>query len=359
MNKDLLSDQFGRFWELPWALKQLGHDIRGVCLSYETRDERNTFEQPGGADQAVPWMSLNAGVLKFKFFRYLWKLLRIAKDFNPDVVLTLSDPIYAIVGKTVADSIHKKLVIDMYDNFESYASMRIPFAPFLFYRACAGADGVTVISQPLAEYVQREKKYNIRKIKIIVNGIIKELFYPRNKYDCRKQLGLPENGLLAGMAGAIGQSRGVGVVFQGLDKLLSEFQDLYFCFAGQISKEIKMPDHPRVRYLGNLPQHQIPLVLGALDVAVIPNKDSLFGRFCFPQKLYEYVACEIPVVAANVGVAKQLLSERYREHLFAPDDVDEFVSAVRRQLTQPRRIDLACPGWMDLAKDLERFLKDI
>lgn len=359
MNKDLLSDRFGRFWELPLALRQLGHDVRGICLSYKRKEEHITFDLPASDSLSVPWLSFNAGIFKLNLFSYLKKILRIAKDFQPDVVLTFSDSIYAIVGEFVANSINARLVIDMYDNFETYASMRVPFVPFFFYRACSRADGVTVISSPLAEYVQKQKRYNVRKVKVIVNGIVKELFYPRDKYDCRRQLGLPASGLLAGMTGAIAQSRGVDVIFRGLDALLSEFPNLCFCFAGQIGKGIKMPDHPRVRYLGNLSQYQIPLVLGALDLAVIPNKNSLFGRFCFPQKLYECIACGTPLVAANVGATKQLLSEGYSRQLFSPGDVSDFVAAVRRQLAHPRKVELSCPGWRDLGRDLECFLKKV
>jgi hypothetical protein len=37
MGKDLLDDRFGRFWELPLELARLGHEVRGLALSYRRR----------------------------------------------------------------------------------------------------------------------------------------------------------------------------------------------------------------------------------------------------------------------------------------------------------------------------------
>ena len=39
MGKDLLDDRFGRFRELPLELARLGHQVRGLCLSYRPRNE--------------------------------------------------------------------------------------------------------------------------------------------------------------------------------------------------------------------------------------------------------------------------------------------------------------------------------
>ena len=40
--------------------------------------------------------------------------------------------------------------------------------------------------------------------------------------------------------------------------------------------------------------------LSAADVAVLPNINNEFSRYCFPYKLVEYMAAYFPIVATKV-----------------------------------------------------------
>ena len=53
MSKDLITDRFGRFREIPLALSQKGHKVFGVCLSYDSKDAEQI------KDDAVIWKSIN------------------------------------------------------------------------------------------------------------------------------------------------------------------------------------------------------------------------------------------------------------------------------------------------------------
>ena len=46
-------------------------------------------------------------------------------------------------------------------------------------------------------------------------------------------------------------------------------------------------------YLGFIPKEQIPLLLNACDVVAVTNKDSTFGHYSYPSKLYEAMACQV------------------------------------------------------------------
>ena len=78
-----------------------------------------------------------------------------------------------------------------------------------------------------------------------------------------------------------------------------------------------MPKNDRIHDLGVLPLEKVPLLLNALDVAVICNLNNQFGRYCFPQKAAEIMACDVPLVAANIGS----MAEKFKDHpewLFTP-----------------------------------------
>ena len=107
-----------------------------------------------------------------------------------------------------------------------------------------------------------------------------------------------------------------------------------------------------------LPLDKVPLLLNSLDVAVVCNKDSVFGRYCFPQKAYEIIACHVPTVAADVGTMSELM-QPYIQYLYKPDNPSDLARAVQAQLAAQFVPKLPVPSWDDVAGDLERFLESI
>jgi glycosyltransferase involved in cell wall biosynthesis len=103
---------------------------------------------------------------------------------------------------------------------------------------------------------------------------------------------------------------------------------------------------------------RVPLLINALDVAVSCYRDSEIGRYSFPQKAYEIIACQTPIVATAVGTMIDLLSS-CPECLFEPDNPQSFARAVRSQLARPAPPDLKAPSWSDSARQLEIFFLDL
>jgi len=182
------------------------------------------------------------------------------------------------------------------------------------------------------------------------------LFHPMDRVACRLELGLPADGILIGTAGAISKSRGIETLFQAFERLAQERSDVHLVLAGHCDKGLTLPQSPRVHYLGMLPPKKVPVFLSSLNIAVISNRESAFGKYCFPQKFYEGVACGVPVVAAGVGALRELLEE-CPEHLYEPDNVEHLVAALRRQIDSPVVLPLAVPTWTTLGIRLGDFFR--
>lgn len=86
-------------------------------------------------------------------------------------------------------------------------------------------------------------------------------------------------------------------------------------------------------------------------------RDSAFGRYAFPQKLYEILGCRTAILAARVGAMARTLAD-YPDCLYDPDDPVELDARIRRQLLSPVRPDVAIPSWQDQIGRLEPFLVD-
>jgi len=354
-NMDLIDDRFGRLRELPLALAVAGHDIKGVCLSYRRRDEGRRDDVVENAQ--VVWHTLNFKRLLTSWgsTNYCHTIDRIGRDFRPDLVWSCSDALHAILGAHIAKRLGATLVIDLYDNFESFAVTRIPGMTSAFRRALRCADGITCVSHPLAQYV-RETSSSKAPIEVIENAVPEGVFYPMDRTNCRRELGLPQDGIFIGMAGAISKSRSIETLFRAFEILSRERSDVHLVLAGACDKGLRLPKNSRVHYLGMLPMSKVPVFLSSLNVSVICNRETAFGKYCFPQKFYEGVACGVPVVAAATGSMLELLKDK-PGNLFEPENVDHLVATLSRQIANPITLTLEVPTWSILGKRLEDFFQ--
>ena len=359
MGKDLVDDRFGRFWELPLELARLGHEVQAIALSYRRRSEGTFAPSISSSTGSVTWHSVNLFNAPWPGLR---RYLRFARErigaFDPQVIWACSDAYHAILGHRLAKNCAARLVIDLYDNFESYAATRIPGILSLFKHAVRAADGVSCVSSQLAQYIGVHYRCPAPVV-LLENAIRADLFLPMEQSICRKHLGLPDDGKIIGTAGALYESRGISTLYRGFEILAGEDSKLHLAIAGpRPLKKNGIPIGARVHDLGILPLETVPVLLNALDVAAICNRKSSFGRYNYPQKAREIIACGVPLVAAAVGTMKELLRNR-PECLFDPDDPRSLARAIRLQLAKPTKIECSVPDWPEMAVKLATFFRQL
>jgi teichuronic acid biosynthesis glycosyltransferase TuaC len=354
MGRDLLDDRFGRFRELPLELARLGHEVRGISLSYRPRPEGSIIDSAPCQDGHVVWHSLNlingfVPALK-SYFKHVRHLLQ---DFRPDVIWACSDAYHAIFGYRLSRQYQARCVIDLYDNFEAFGATKLPAVLPLFKRAVRGADGVTCFSRRLVERIVQNYS-RVKPTEVIESGVNTELFFPQDRLLCRQLLGLPEDATLIGMAGALHSSRDVHSLFRAFEILAAENHRLNLVLAGARERGLRIPKGPRVHDLKTLPHDRVPVLINSLNLTVIGYRDSVQGRYSFPQKAYEILACRAPLIAASVGTMQDLLKEQ-PGCLFQPGHPESLAAAARSQLKSPVALDIPVPTWGALAKQLEAF----
>jgi glycosyltransferase involved in cell wall biosynthesis len=353
--RDLLDDRYGRLWELPLALARRDNQVQGICLSYKRRTESTSVNCHIDASGRLSWHSLNAGILRLPgLLNFARHARQLARQFRPDIVWSASDSFYGVIGDWVARATGAAHVFDIYDNFESFGATRLPGMRTAYRAAVRRAHGVTCVSEPLREKITGEYR-RTGPVLVLPNGIDPLLFHPEDRESCKHRLGLPVDAQLIGVAGAITRSRGIATVFEAAARIMRDRERVHLVLAGSRDPDLAFPDNPRVHDLGILPYSDVPMLINALDVAIISNRDSEFGRYCFPQKAHEYLACRVPVVASDVGAMHALFQE-CPQSLFRPEDPDDLVRAVTSQLDQPCRVSTPAPDWNDLGAKLDMFL---
>lgn len=132
---------------------------------------------------------------------------------------------------------------------------------------------------------------------------------------------------IIGYSGVI-QSR---VDFSLVKYLAQKNPDKSFVFIGPIWKDAQVnlvKDLLNVYFLGRVSYNELPNYLYQFDAAIIPHKIDQFTKSMDPLKLYEYLACGLPVVT-TIGLKDPELAK----FVETSKDYEEF----NRAINNPRR----------------------
>jgi len=346
-NKDLIDDRYGRIREIPRHLAGNGHSVHGLCLSYRVR-------KPGlFRDEGVLWESINAGPLFLDgWLQFGMRAMQLASE--ADWIWACSDSLFGIVALGVGRLSGVPVVFDLYDNFEAFLPARLPLFKALYRYAVRRCAAVTAVSRPLIGLIGSYGRTD--GVHLIENAVDPELFCSRDKAQCRSKFNLPQRAQVIGTAGSLCKNRGIETLFKSFHMLAEEHPYLHLVLAGP--RDVSIPVHPRIHYMGNLDYHQIPLFISTLDVGIICNRASAFGTYCFPQKAREMMACNVPLIAANVTGTQSLFSD-HPEWLFAPDDPNHLAQVIEKRLKDRSTEYGQIPTWSHMAGLLEEVLHNV
>ena len=355
MGKNLLEDRFGRFYEIPKALAETGHRVHTVCLQYwPTLSGPSTLRQRDG----VEWNSFSLGWnWPLGFMIHYQRLKDIAARYRPDVIVGASDAAHVALASRLAIRLKIPYAVDLYDNFESYQATKIPGMKASLRCAVRNASAVSVVSDTLCAKVRED--YRPKGIlRTITNAIAPDIFFPCGKIAARRRLGLPEGRILIGTAGSLTRARGIDTLFRAFDAISTGKEDVMLVLAGSMDRCFAARTRNRVIYLGQLAHEQVGDLFNALDVGVICNRDDEFGRYCFPQKLFEMWACNLPTVIAEVG-AMRCLPIDSSSGFFDPESADSLAAAIMARLGNRRLPQLSIPTWKDCGRQFSDMLESI
>jgi glycosyltransferase involved in cell wall biosynthesis len=230
----------------------------------------------------------------------------------------------------------------------------------MFARQATGAAILTVSSPMLRDRLVTEG-IPWEKISVIANGVDPAGHGVVDRDRARRDLGVPDR-LTLGFAGSFQPWHRVDLLLDAMAALPVVPQLLLvgdgpgFQPALAHARRLGVAEH--VIALGSRPPAQIPLVLAACDIGVLPGTND-YGQ---PMKLLEYAAAGLATVAPDLPPVRALIDDGSTGLLFAPGDVDMLRRAVRHLLedgalrnrlaSAARRRVAANAGWTERGRDL-------
>ncbi|MGO4501968.1 MULTISPECIES: glycosyltransferase family 4 protein [unclassified Dyella] len=294
--RDLLLRPYGRFFHLPRVLAEQGHQVEVLLCSHHKLPEARKISA------GVKWTSLDVRTLGPMG---LWKRLATHVDaMKPDWIIGCSDIWFGLLARQLAKRSGARLALDAYDNFEAYIPWNLPLH-FAWRRAIRSADLVTAAGPQLAQLLQSYRRKGIEAH--VVPMAADPEFVEKDKHTCRLELNLPVDAPLFGYVGSWSKNRGTDVLIRAFRKTLTHEPRAKLVVSGKPPAHVL--EEPGVIATGYLTDEQLPILLNALDVAYVITADTSFGRYSYPAKLCEAMACGVPVVATSTEPVRWMLKD--------------------------------------------------
>lgn len=193
------------------------------------------------------------------------------------------------------------------------------------------SDGVTAVS----EYLRRETcaHFDIGcDMKVIPNFIDTERFYRRDKEHFKQAL-CPDGEKVLVHVSNFREAKRAPEVVRVFHRLLEEGFDLKLLLVGDgpdrvptehLARELGV--HGDLRFLGK--QEPVEEILSIADVFLMPSGSETFGLAAL-----EAMACDVPVVASDIGGLPELVADGETGYLCPLGDIDAFTERTARLLS--------------------------
>lgn len=206
--------------------------------------------------------------------------------------------------------------------------------------AAIGASGLLAVSSGLADDLVTLGA-DRTKITVHRTGLDRTIFQPLDRAESRAKLGLPAGRPVLACVGALIERKGQRFAIEALVQV----PDAILVLAGAGPDEAQLRSltaslglADRVRFLGAVPHADLPVVLGAADLFVLPSASEGLAN-----AWVEALACGTPVVTTPIPGAQELLTDPVFGRM-AERDPAAFASAINELLAAPPPRDKVLAG---------------
>lgn len=160
-------------------------------------------------------------------------------------------------------------------------------------------EGITAcvsVSSDNTRYLTQNELIPREKIVTIPNAINRKVFYPRDKRQMRRKYGIPQDGFVVAFVGYFTDIKGS----QRLSTALDRIQNVHSVFIGSGPRR---PTCRNIDFIGSLPHEEIPELLSASDIFVLPT----IAEGCC-NAIVEALSCGLPVISSNMPFNDDILN---------------------------------------------------
>lgn len=180
-----------------------------------------------------------------------------------------------------------------------------------------------------------------KKIAIITNGVDINFFGPSERQNwVREKYGL--NGkFVVSYIGTMGLSQGLSVVIDAAKSFCHSNPEIHFLMVGEGADKNNLIRAKQEKGLNNItfldgqPREKVPYFYAASDVCLVLLKDKPSFRSTIPAKIFEIMACAVPIILGIRGEAQCIIEKARSGICVEPERADSLIQAIQSLMKQP------------------------
>ncbi len=224
------------------------------------------------------------------------------------------------------------------------------------------SDKISAITHKLMEYVIRNGA-KPENCSFLPTGADADIFYyrPKDKQLLEKH-SLSETDLILLFSGTLYHFSGLKEIICAIPTKLPEIPNLKLLLVGggeqyEELKELvnKLGLQDRVKLTGFVDYLEVPRYINSADICINPFLINDVTNIIFPSKIYQYLACEKPVIATKLrGMLDIFSSDKQDSGVHYFETLDEFFNLVQR--IKRVRIKSSSPSLQEITTVIEQEL---
>jgi len=341
-------------WEFPpdvrvenemLALTEEGYEVHLACSTRKDKSLKETYGKViihRKKISAFVYKS-SVGCLKFPFYFNFWRkfIFRLFENERFEAIHIHDLPLCAI-GMEIKTRYGVPLVIDLHENWPALIRNAVHTRTFAGRLLSSNKQWIKYEQKMLmkADHIitiveeSRERIYSLgidpEKICLVPNTVnIQNI--PTIAVDNK-----PDS-FTVFYGGTINKHRGLQIVFKAIKKLADKniYVNLWIAGDGSYKKELEELSYllnidPNITFFGHKPFNEMLKLLAVCDIAIIPHLRTENNDASSPNKLFQYMYLEKPVISSNCNSLKRIIKETGAGFVYQHDSPDDLASLIEK-----------------------------
>jgi glycosyltransferase involved in cell wall biosynthesis len=265
---------------------------------------------------------------------------------RPDVVISSSPPLIIAVPGYLATRLRRRKVPWVFEVRDLWPESAVTTGVLregatltrLLYRleraAYRRSERINVLTPAFREDILRRDLAQEHKIVFVPNGADTDLFSPGDRdNDIRRELGWGQRFVVM-YAGAHGRANALHQLVDAAE-ILRDRDDILIASVGEgpdreeLVRDAQQRGLTNIQFTGPVAKRRMPEVVNACDVGAAVLQDNPTFRTVYPNKVFDYMACERPTLLAIDGGARDLVCDEAQAGVFVrPEDPQAIADAI-------------------------------
>lgn len=281
------------------------------------------------------------------YFSFVWSSYWVGKkklDKEYDYIFCESPPLFlGISAYLLCKNKNAKLIFNVSDLWpESAEKLGLVTNKFFLKLATILEEflykkSVLITGQTQGIVKNIRGRFPNKKVYWLPNGVDLSLFNPETiNSEWRRENGFSENDLLLLYAGIIGYAQGLDIILKAADKTKNNAEIKYLLLGSGPEKERLMElkrkmNLENVIFLDLVSKSEMPKIVKAVDVALVPLKKLDLFLGAIPSKIFENLAMKKTLLLGVDGEARELFINQGKAGLyFEPENEKELVNKINQ-----------------------------